>query len=135
MTALEKERISQLQQQGYGYKRIATELGLAVNGVKSYCRRHPVTIDTKAECKPGICQQCGNAINQLPGRKIKRFCSDRCRNKWWNEHQSLVKKKAYYSLVCRFCGRPFQSYGNQKRIYCSRECFAEARRKGGEKNE
>ena len=44
-------------------------------------------------------------------------------------HQDLVNKKAYYHLTCQRCGKEFNSYGNKNRKYCSRECYAETRRK------
>ena len=37
MNSEEKKRIVYLQSQGLGYKRIASTLGLPVNGVKSFC--------------------------------------------------------------------------------------------------
>ena len=37
MTKAEMRRIHVLQLQGLGYRRIAAELGLSVNTVKSYC--------------------------------------------------------------------------------------------------
>ena len=42
MTNEEATRISELRDQGYGYKKIADTLSLSLNTVKSYCRRHEV---------------------------------------------------------------------------------------------
>lgn len=39
MTKNEKHRINELRLNGYGYKKIAKELGLSVNTVKSYLAR------------------------------------------------------------------------------------------------
>ena len=39
MTENEKHRINELRLNGYGYKKIARELGLSVNTVKSYLAR------------------------------------------------------------------------------------------------
>ena len=127
MTSEEKKRIEYLQSQGLGYKRIASTLGLPVNGVKSFCRRHPAKPPAE-----GACPMCGVALVQIPHRKPKKFCSDKCRMAWWNSHQELVTRKAIYHLVCTHCGQPFESYGNQKRKYCSRRCYDDARRKGVE---
>lgn len=123
MTKNEKESILALQQSGMGYKKIATTLGLPVNGVKTFCRRH-------ADPSPqeGVCPQCGKKLIQLPHKKAKKFCSDKCRMAWWNSHPELVKRKAIYTLTCAHCGKTFESYGNSHRIYCSRSCYAQARR-------
>ncbi len=129
MTDQERTQIIQLQNEGLGYKRIAAELNLPVNGVKSFCRRHPVTKDTASFGSAG-CRQCGAPLTQLPHRKAKKFCSDKCRMAWWNSHQDQVNRKAFYTLVCPTCGKEFQSYGKKHRIYCSRACYAQARSKG-----
>lgn len=115
--------INNLRIQGYGSTRIADTLGLSVNTVKSHIRRHP-------EVSTGLlCPECGRPIAQNPKRKTKKFCSDKCRNAWWNSHQDRVDKKAYYTLVCKCCGKEFQSYGNKNRKYCSRACYDNVRRK------
>ena len=102
---------------------IAITLGLSVNTVRSYIRRHP----PKDAVQVG-CRQCGKPVMQAKGRKAKYFCSDRCRNAWWNAHPEKVQRKAYYRLTCQFCGKEFVSYGNKNRKYCSRLCYADARR-------
>lgn len=60
---------------------------------------------------------------QVFGRKEKRFCSDKCRNKWWNTHLDKVNRRANYDFVCAYCKKPFISYGNKNRKYCSHECY------------
>lgn len=128
MTDHEKTQIVRLQQEGLGYKRIATELRLPVNAVKSYCRRHPVVKEIVPSGSAN-CLQCGVPLTQLPHRKAKKFCCDKCRMAWWNAHQDQVNRRAYYQLTCQACGRQFESYGKRHRVYCSRACFAQARRK------
>lgn len=108
---------------GEGYGAIAGELGLSVNTVKSYCRRHPLPDGT-------ACEECGAPIVQMPGRKRKRFCSDACRNAWWNAHLSLVKRKAVRTVICAGCGQAFEAYGRASRKYCSHACYV-AHRFGG----
>lgn len=39
MTQIQQERILELQDAGLGYKKIAAELGISVNTVKSFCQR------------------------------------------------------------------------------------------------
>ena len=119
-------KIRELQMQGNGYKKIAKMLGISENTVKSYCRRHPAE---------DSCLQCGRALSHTPDKKRKKFCSDKCRLAWWNTHKEFVKKKTFYTLTCQHCGQIFESYGNNKRKFCSRTCFNDSRRKENDHNE
>jgi uncharacterized protein YjcR len=118
-----QNQIRSLALQGFGYKRIADIVGLSPDTVKSHLRRHP------AKPESSVCMQCGKPLEQAKGRKEKKFCSDKCRMAFWNSHQDEVNKQAYYNLICLHCGKEFESYGNKNRKYCSRACYAEARRK------
>ncbi len=127
MTNEERQRIMSLRRDGVGYGEIAGKLHISVNTVKSFCRRHGLTADARAS----VCEQCGRPVSQNPGRKRKRFCSDACRNKWWNAHLDLVKRKANYVLSCPNCGKEFSVYGNRKRKYCCHACYISYRFGGG----
>lgn len=136
MTNEQRIQIGNLRVAGLGYKKIAEQMGISENTVKTYCRRHglggKVTQQIKGEnIYEAHCLCCGVAIRQIPGRKKKKFCSDKCRNQWWNSHLHLVKRKAVYSFECPTCKKPFTAYGNAKRKYCSLECYAK-RNRGGE---
>ena len=61
---------------------------------------------------------------------MKKFCSDRCRMEYWNSHQDQVLRKAYYTLVCKNCGRTFRCYGNAHRKFCCRSCYDDYRKRG-----
>ena len=87
--------------------------------------------ENRTESRVMECRYCGAPITQTPGRKEKKFCSDRCRNRWWNEHLDLVDRRANYEFVCQTCGKPFTAYGNAHRKYCSRDCYYEDRFDGG----
>lgn len=119
MTENEKKRVSELRSAGLGYTAISKQLSISVNTVKSYCRRNslPSLKATKT------CEQCGKPIVQNPKYKPKRFCCDACRNKWWNSHLHLVKRKAIYTFTCPACGREFQKYGEKRVKYCSHQCY------------
>ena len=123
MTKHEIEILNIMRSRDKSAADIAIALGLSVNTVRSYIRRHPPKDTVEVGCR-----QCGKPVMQHKGRKAKYFCSDRCRNAWWNAHPEKVQRKAYYSLACRFCGKEFVSYGNKNRKYCSRLCYADARR-------
>lgn len=125
MVQNEIDEIVRLQHCGYGYKRIAQLTGLPINTVKTYCRRHPLSVVDEENMT--VCRQCGRPIEQQPHRKQKLFCSDACRMVWWNAHPGRVKRKAYYTFTCASCGRAFESYGNHNRKFCSRACYAQYR--------
>ena len=134
MTDTQKKEIGNLREAGYGYKKIAEQMGLSENTVKTYCRRHGLggnrATKVNAENK-GVCLSCGLLVEQKPGRKEKKFCSDKCRNKWWNAHLDLVKRKAVYEYECPHCKKTFTAYGNAHRKYCSHECYIADRFGGG----
>ena len=121
MTLQEITAISRMRASGYTLAAMALALGKSPNTIKSHLRRHPVSLDEK------ICLHCGQAVAQLEGRKPRKFCNDACRMAYWNAHQATVNRKAYYRLVCRNCKKEYQCYGNDKRKYCSRDCYNQAR--------
>ena len=124
MTDLERSRIIALQNEGLGYKKIARELNLSPNTVKAFFRRRAAA----QECERYRCRYCGIAVTQTPHRKEKKYCSDACRMAWWKEHPEQVRRKYGYAYTCPSCGKAFVSK-NPGRMYCSRECYANARRK------
>lgn len=123
MTQEQKSMIERLRRDGNGYKSIAAKLGVPVNTVKSYFRRH------HSGDKPdsGTCLQCGTIITQTPHKRRRIFCSDECRMQWWTEHRSL-QSEGKYEHTCKCCGRVFKNK-RKEASYCSRRCFAIARRK------
>lgn len=139
MTDSQKKEITKLRARGNGYGKIALALGISQNTVKSYCRRNHISIGSAAgietavpvETGTSFCECCGKEIRQVFGHKTKRFCSDLCRNKWWNAHLDLVKRKAVYKYKCPGCGRAFEAYGNSHRKYCSHACYIDHRFGGG----
>ena len=128
MTNEQKFQIAAYRKAGKGYKQIAKELDLSANSVKSYCRRNGLCNETLEKNLPeSACENCGKSIEQKKGKKKKRFCSDKCRNQWWNAHLDQVKRKAVYEYICPTCGKPFSVYGNAKRKYCSHVCYVRGR--------
>lgn len=130
MTDREKQIIAECRELGLSYVQISRMMGLSINSIKTYCRRHNLGGSKAYENQAGVvskCEQCGKAVQQNPGRKTKRFCSDKCRMTWWNSHSDLVNRKANYSCTCMKCGKEFISYGNKNRKYCSHDCYIEDR--------
>ena len=141
MTENQKVKIIKLRAAGQGYGTIAQELGISVNTVKSFCRRKSINEETAPKSplilsgKVTYCENCGQEILQVAKQKPRKFCSDKCRNAYWNGHLDLVQRRAYYTLRCRHCGKVFQVYGDKGRKFCSRECYRAERYKGGDKHE
>lgn len=137
MTNNEKDMIRELRMQGLGYGKVAERMGLNLETVKSFCRRHGLCGEGKtlaglpdAKFKYVYCKNCGTEIKQKPKRKKKLFCCDACRNHWWKEHPYMINRKAYYDFTCPNCRKEFRTYGNSKRKYCCHECYI-AHRFGG----
>lgn len=133
MTTEQKSQICSLRTQDYGYAVIAKITGLKKDTVKSFCRRNGIAgvRAVKQAEQQNHCPQCGKKLIQVEKQKPRRFCSDQCRQAWWNAHQDLVKQKAVYNYVCPTCGKPFTAYGNSHRKYCSHQCYVQARFQGG----
>ena len=126
MNDTQKLQIQKLRKEGYGYGKIAEKLGININTVKTYCRRHclnGVAVESKKESMKKTCLCCGIPVTQIAGRKEKKFCSDKCRNKWWNSNLNQVNRKANYEYICPYCKKPFIAYGNKNRKYCSHACY------------
>lgn len=116
----EIREIEILQKRGFGYLKIATVTGLPVNTVKSFVTRHPAEPED-------ICLCCGKPLLHTDHKRRRTFCSSVCKNRWWYRHPHMMTKQTLNEYVCPVCGRDFKDYG--KRIYCSVECYAAARRK------
>ena len=131
MTDKQKEQIRKLRGKGASYTAISKKLKISANSVKSFCRRDISTAEEDDESfTNGGCENCGRPVNQIEGRKKKRFCCDKCRIKWWNSHLDLVNRKSVHSLVCPNCRCEFKYYGNAPRKYCSHKCYIAYRYKG-----
>ena len=141
MDSNQKQRIERLRTQGESYGSIAKQLGVSVNTIKSYCQRNNLGGRVGTSCvgkqiEQKFCKACGEKLNQVPGHKPRKFCSDICRMGWWNAHLEQVNKKAFYRITCAHCGLEFNSYGNRSRKYCSHPCYIYHRfgTKAGEKS-
>jgi endogenous inhibitor of DNA gyrase (YacG/DUF329 family) len=135
LTDEEKGQVLAYREQGLGYKKIASILGVTENTIKGFCKRQvavkEIPILEEKIVVPiaikHICRNCGIPVEQNSGRKEKKFCSDRCRMSWWNSHAEQVNRKANYEIVCPNCKKKFISYGNKERRYCCHDCYLEDR--------
>lgn len=133
MTDRDREDIRRYRQEGYGYRSIAKQLGVPVGTIRTYCLRHKEELEAPMPAAVQ-CKMCGKPLVMTVGKKAKTFCSDACRMRWWNAHPEEVRRKAYYSFVCPQCGKPFMSYGNSNRKYCSHTCANHSRKNRGVAN-
>jgi endogenous inhibitor of DNA gyrase (YacG/DUF329 family) len=139
MTDTQRMQIKELRLAGYGYKKIAQALCLSLDTIKSYCRKNNLAgvmagnPSSSADGKT-YCKQCGKELLQKTNQKTLLFCSNECRQTWWNAHPEMINKKAIYSYDCAHCDKAFTAYGNSHRKYCSHSCYI-ADRFGGECHE
>lgn len=120
-----KAQVRRLREAGMPLGKIAAQLGVNVNTVKSWCRRNNITptTDTTAAAVDVVelvgCLQCGA---ELTGRQT-RFCCEPCRRAWWKTHPDLIDRKAFYTFTCAYCSKSFTAYGNSTRKYCCHACY------------
>lgn len=126
MTKIQKQQIEGLRRDGCTYKAIAEALGLSFDSVKCYCRRSGFTGNG---CRKNIdtCNECGAVLQQLQGKRKKKFCSDRCRMAWWAKHKEQLNRKSAVEVVCGYCGKTFTAYPSDNRRYCSAPCYGKGR--------
>ena len=125
MTEKEKNLAGALRQKGVSYSAIADSLGVSRDAVKSYLRR------AKEVEEEHFCAQCGKSIETLKHQN-RRFCSDTCRTRWWNENQS---RKLPFIGKCAYCHKEFGMRRRNEKKYCSHACYIAARFKLGDAND
>ena len=80
MTNEQKSTIIRLRSEGSKYASIAETVGLSINTVKSYCRRHNLAL---AADKSSVvdntphCKQCGQPLVNKSGSKPKKLFQKR----------------------------------------------------------
>lgn len=127
MTNEQRALVLTFRREGLGYGAISRKTGISVNTVKSFCRRNvqqkPVAHDLSVPAVEHACRCCGAPVRQNAGRKEKKFCSDQCRNQWWNTHRDQIDRRAIRTLTCENCGKTFSAYGKAVRRYCCHDCY------------
>lgn len=81
MNLKQKVQVEKLKNEGYSFKEISEKLNVSVGTVKSYFARkdqHP-----KCNC-------CGVELTGAVKRE-RRFCSDKCRMKWWRDNSDVSR--------------------------------------------
>lgn len=123
MNDIEKKRIIELKGKGIGYGSIAKELGISKSTVSSFI---------KSLEENSICKCCGKKFIQPEGVRLKIFCSDKCRFKYRRLANKGNPLKSNYIVECQCCHKKFYSYRSLKRKFCSRECYDNYRKGGGD---
>ena len=98
-----KELIRSLRLQGWGYKRIAKELRLNRNQVQLYCKTHgfagagefvklnlPIWYEQNDRCII-----CGEMLDRKRRGRTKRFCSGRCRTKYYRMRKAEEEEETW----------------------------------------
>lgn len=128
MKPSDKTKIEAYRKNGVSYAEIAEIMSLPLNTVKSYCKRHDLGGRRERTAENiSLCLQCGTGIPQSPHRKIKKFCSDECRNLWWRSHPTEVHRKSEQIFICPVCKCEFSAYSSSKQKYCSRACYGKSK--------
>lgn len=128
MKPSDKIKIEAYRENGVPYAEIAESLSLPLNTVKSYCKRHDLGGRRERTAESiSLCLQCGTGIPQIPHRKVKKFCSDQCRNLWWRNHRTEVRRKSEQIFICPVCNGKFSAYSSSNQKYCSRACYGKSR--------
>lgn len=115
MNIRQKAQIETMKKQGCTIRKISNELNVPVGTIKSYLSRRKSFRQ---------CECCGKSLS-ITSAHIKRFCSDKCRMKWWRENKEVSLKMT--KKVCPVCNQIFLSYPSKQRVYCSRQCSGKAR--------
>ena len=91
MLEYQKDMVRLLRKSGYGYRTIAYELGIRRSEVRDFCRVEGLTGDSvivrlnmsEWYAQHGRCMVCGKPLNHTGYGRKARFCSGKCRTKYW----------------------------------------------------
>ena len=120
MTDKERIVVDALVANNVPVSKIAAQIGISKNTIKSYLQRKKVS---------DVCLNCGSVLKHIPHHKKKKFCSDKCRMHYWNTHPQEMTLKNATIIKCEYCGKDVFSYRKKARRYCSRACAIEGRKK------
>lgn len=121
MTDLQKEKIVAMREQKVTYAAISEALGIPVSTIKTFCRRSGMTSE-RAKSK-SHCKNCGSELTVTPRSKPRLFCSEYCKQTWWNKHRKERVSAKMILHTCPTCGKVFADYSGANRKYCSQNCY------------
>lgn len=123
MTDLQKKQIVAMRKDNATYAAISEALGIPVGTIKTFCRRNGMTSDAP-QGKPR-CKNCGAELTNTPKARPRLFCSNRCKQAWWNKNRQDRVSTKIVPHTCPTCGKIFADYSGANRKYCSQECYRE----------
>jgi DNA invertase Pin-like site-specific DNA recombinase len=128
LTEKQMTEIRSLRRDGMSYAKIGEKLNLPRGQVRSFClsRTSENEAAVQEDGEPVRCKTCGKELEHTPGFRKKIFCSDGCRQDWWNRYAKIQAGEGWATneVICQNCGEKFVTYGT-KRKYCSRKCYTE----------
>ena len=107
MNSLQKVQVEKMRTSGIGFKEISEKTNIPVSTIKSYCYKHSIQ-DITAESDAPLCPQCGQPVPKMRF-KPRRFCSDACRAKYWNQHPDEMKKRSVLSTTVPTVAKPLMT--------------------------
>ena len=123
MSFTQKDLIVAYREEGLSYREIAGKTGASEQFCRTVCSR--ASRKKLGDVPPvGMCRFCGKQLVYTEKAKKRHFCSDQCRNSYYNRE----KKHKSYIRDCECCGKEFVSFGYPKKRFCSRECRTIAER-------
>ena len=87
MTNKQKETVYELRNKGLNYSAIAKITGISIGTIKSFCSRNRINSSDAPACV-----NCGVALKISTQIRIKRFCSDKCRLRYWYVQNKAVAR-------------------------------------------
>ena len=73
------------------------------------------------------CLYCGDMFEVRAKVKPKKYCSDRCRTRFFQDNRILEDCEPYQISICEYCGAEFFNINNVSRKYCSQAHYRAAR--------
>lgn len=99
------------------YERVLSLLDLTIHGSFTRVRDKMVSFDQMAITP----EQFGGWVTPPEDPKKKKDEDE--------DEDEVISGEGFYRIVCQHCGTVFESYGKAGRKYCSRSCYALARKK------
>lgn len=134
MSEQEKQYIVEQRASGKSFAEIGRSLGKNADTVRSVFNRimEKEASGSSIVAQPQtsvpnvpICKYCGQEFARTSEGAKRLFCSDHCRNAYHNGQ----KRRVPYALTCEYCGRRFIAFGNPRKRFCRRKCFADSQKK------
>lgn len=142
-----REQVREMRMSGEECKSIAEQTGIPEGQVIVYCLQLGLPVSgpcrlmklspedeawlryRRGKPEGRICPVCWKPLIQPYRGRRKRFCSSRCKDKWWNDKRGNEKEKHGREAVCENCGKPFIAVNekSRERRFCSRDCYFEFR--------